>query len=869
MSLPASRQNAKQPLPQSQDSDPKTAETSRHRVTGKPDTYDGQETYTVVSAVYNAESYLDDYFDSLYAQTISKERLRIITVDDGSTDGSADIIKAWQERWPDAITYLHKENGGQASARNLGLQHAQTEWVTFIDPDDFVSEDYFEEVDRAVGLRPALQMVSCNMLFYLEEEAAYEDSHPLNYRFENGDSYFAIRDEQMYMQLSMATAFFRLSRIREGGLSLDEDLKPAFEDACFVGEYLATLQTGIVGFLQAPRYFYRRRTGADSTLDASWQDPDRFLTLPRRGWLALLTFVQQRRGYVPAYTQNAVLNDVAWTVKRTLNHPERVDSVLDEDGRAEFLSLLRQVCSLIEPSVFWNSPARHLSYPQKRCLSFFFEAAELPEERVHLRRIDFAKKRILIEAFSEDVRFYLDGERLEPTESKMVQRWFFGTTASRLYEHWVPYGNRRQILSFATDKAREGSILVSGKGKRFTGGAGIGQLVKRYTRNWEPYEQKGDVWIVMDRDTQADDNGEHFYRYLMHEHPEQDCFFVLRKDSPDWKRLRDEGFKLLAYGSAEHERVLRSCSKIISSHADVYIHSYFGDNFYKSKDFVFLQHGVTKDNLSNWLNDKPITLLVTVTPQEHRSIVEDGSPYVFTPCQVPLTGFPRHDALLQKALDAQGHAPEILVSPTWRGYLAGDTLDSSAEHEFCPAFADSEYRRCWESFLANDRLHTIAERAGCKVVFFPHTNVLPYVKDGMFSVPDYVELASADGDSSIQDFFSRASVCITDYSSTAFDVAYLGTPCLYYQFDKDEFFSGGHSYSTGYFDYERDGFGPVAETQDALLDELEQIAERGFTPAEEYARRMDETFVFRDGRCCERVYEAIKELDRPRTEGTG
>ena len=44
--------------------------------------------------------------------------------------------------------------------------------------------------------------------------------------------------------------------------------------------------------------------------------------------------------------------------------------------------------------------------------------------------------------------------------------------------------------------------------------------------------------------------------------------------------------------------MLKGCSTIISSHADRYVHSYFGDNFYQSKRYVFLQHGVTKDDIS-------------------------------------------------------------------------------------------------------------------------------------------------------------------------------------------------------------------------------------------------------------------------------
>ena len=92
-----------------------------------PIKYMGSNNFTIVSAVYNVEKYLEDYFHSLINQSLSfKNHIRIILVDDGSTDKSADIIKKWQKKYPKNITYLHKENGGQASARNLGLDYVKT-----------------------------------------------------------------------------------------------------------------------------------------------------------------------------------------------------------------------------------------------------------------------------------------------------------------------------------------------------------------------------------------------------------------------------------------------------------------------------------------------------------------------------------------------------------------------------------------------------------------------------------------------------------------------------------------------------------------------------------------------------------------------
>ena len=91
----------------------------------------------------------------------------------------------------------------------------------------------------------------------------------------------------------------------------------------------------------------------------------------------------------------------------------------------------------------------------------------------------------------------------------------------------------------------------------------------------------------MDRDNQADDNAEHLYRYISENHPEQDIYFALKKTSSDWKRLEQDGFNLLEFGSSAFESKLKDCAKIISSHVDGYITHYFKDNSLLDKDYVF------------------------------------------------------------------------------------------------------------------------------------------------------------------------------------------------------------------------------------------------------------------------------------------
>ena len=86
--------------------------------------------------------------DSIVNQTFSDYELLLIN--DGSTDGSDAICRRYAEAYPQ-IRYFAKENGGVSSARNLGLEQAQGEYVLFVDSDDFVSEDYFESISMNIG----------------------------------------------------------------------------------------------------------------------------------------------------------------------------------------------------------------------------------------------------------------------------------------------------------------------------------------------------------------------------------------------------------------------------------------------------------------------------------------------------------------------------------------------------------------------------------------------------------------------------------------------------------------------------------------------------------------------------------------------
>ena len=93
---------------------------------------------SIVIPVYNGEKYLRKCLDSIIGQTY--QAWELLLIDDGSSDSSGDICDEYAAK-NEKIKVLHKENGGQASARNTGLTMAQGEYVSFVDCDDWLDSD--------------------------------------------------------------------------------------------------------------------------------------------------------------------------------------------------------------------------------------------------------------------------------------------------------------------------------------------------------------------------------------------------------------------------------------------------------------------------------------------------------------------------------------------------------------------------------------------------------------------------------------------------------------------------------------------------------------------------------------------------------
>lgn len=112
---------------------------------------------SIIVPVYNVESYLEETLQSILKQTFTD--FELLLVDDGSTDNSGKICDKYAES-DNRIKVVHKENGGVSSARNVGVQNAQGEYVGFVDSDDIISETMYDGLLK-VAEKQGADIVQC------------------------------------------------------------------------------------------------------------------------------------------------------------------------------------------------------------------------------------------------------------------------------------------------------------------------------------------------------------------------------------------------------------------------------------------------------------------------------------------------------------------------------------------------------------------------------------------------------------------------------------------------------------------------------------------------------------------------------------
>lgn len=366
------------------------------------------------------------------------------------------------------------------------------------------------------------------------------------------------------------------------------------------------------------------------------------------------------------------------------------------------------------------------------------------------------------------------------------------------------------------------------------------------------------IWLISDRIMRPDDNGEAFFRFMRKEHSKIiNSYFVISKNSSDYKQIKKAG-PAVDNLSWKHKLLFLLADYNISSQADAITENPFPGyddgvkDILSQKRNIFLQHGITKDDISGWVNryQKNFYGFVTAAFPEYLSILEGT--YYYSKKEVWLTGFPRFDRLYhdEKKL--------VTIMPTWRKYLLRNPDNQTGMWSLIPQFSESRFCCFYRDLLNHPRLLTAAERLGYRLCFFPHPTLQPHLS--AFEIGSAVTILGLDA--KYRDIYAHSDLIVTDFSSACFDFAYLRKPIIYSQFDTKEFFAGEHVYTKGYFDYERNGFGEIEYDLESTVDRIIEYMENGCQLKDKYRQRIDKFFAFNDQNNCQRVYEKIMELDK-------
>lgn len=217
---------------------------------------------SVIVPIYKAEKYLSRCIDSILAQTF--KNFELLLIDDGSPDKSGSICDAYAQQ-DSRIRVFHQPNRGVSSSRNLGIEQARAEWITFIDSDDWVEIDFLEQF-RLEETNPdtfVLQGFTHN--YEQQPEKDFRFAYYKGCTFPLSSSNDVVRYNLLQNGYPFAKLYHR-EKLQQHHIRFNTAIS-IHEDHAFVWDYLC--QTIRIRLVQSASYHYEKKVG-DSLSNKSY-----------------------------------------------------------------------------------------------------------------------------------------------------------------------------------------------------------------------------------------------------------------------------------------------------------------------------------------------------------------------------------------------------------------------------------------------------------------------------------------------------------------------------------------------------------------------------------------------------------------------
>ena len=873
-----------------------------------------ESNYCIVSAVvpaFNTASSLSKTVESLQRQTLSRDKLEIILVNDGSTDNTLEICHQLAEE-ADNIVVIDKQNGGVGSARNAGIDAARGKYIAFLDSDDTLLpetleaavsffEEHYDEID----------LVTYPMRLYDEKREWPHVREQI------------LTETGVYDLTKLQNAFALITNVNV--IVKNNDEPPRFREDLLVHEdelffMNVLLHKQKVGFNKKGGYRYYQRPGsAISTKMHPFYQFEKNIGF----WEELFA---RYSCPAPIYLQASFLNEINWKLRKDVLLPYHYE----DEAFQRAVNRIRALMDRIDDDVIFTSPraddyyrcflARQKTSTDLSCLiekgcivlkrgeavllcrnhvnanivktrisedalhlegvleSFLFEwhptaslfleidganKIELPlvstlrdYREGHVRTCRFAKFKAAIPlggsmhaSFSISVGNETIPIRLMFSEKANLDTRN-GIASFIAGDYLIAAGGNGSSLSIAKASSIRKKMSVWLQNTRNAAARNRKTLAIRCFQRFNK-RQKRPLWLYYDR---AGVGGDNAYLQFIHDLSKNDgierCY--VSKDDPETLRslfAESQLNHVLAFASAKHRLAHLNADRIITS---------------------YIEH-------QNWCPFAPKTMRGLADTVHYDMVyLQHGVLHAHTPwtlgadnCSFDFVvastqfevdnlttnyGFGK-DQLITSGMPrydsidiAAKPQRKILLAPSWRKYLVSEQPGLKFEAKRAAFLESSFWKETKHLFESNTLLELLEE----------HDYTLDIKLHPIFSVyKDEFEALSNDRIRLVDSVKeSDYAVFVTDYSSWVFDFVYLKRSIAYFLPDDEEFAAGLNGYHQLDLPLE-DGFGPLCKTADELLSALKRILEQDGSPAPEYARKMDGFFLHYDNNQRERLYEAL------------
>lgn len=831
--------------------------------------------FSIIIPTHNSAEGVGKTLNSLINQTLDFEKnIEAIVVDNNSVDNTRRICEKFTCEYPNNIRFF--ENDLQI-AKNIGLEKANGKYIGFLENNDYLSENSLKDVLKFFNDSPDVDVTTVPIYYYKNNRK----ERYLDYTVKKTSIANLLKEPEKSQLLGPST-FIRKDAIKTFFLN---DFN---EYISFLNDIL--INNPNLGICKEASYYMKYIEEKMLPTEDRYLDFDEYDDFVENNLNNIVSKSKEKFLKMPKFIHYELLNQINWIFSMEQSKYE-----LD-------LSKLKKIVELIDDEIIFDNllleeemkPALFMAKYDKNLNEDLMDELKLNTVFIDVYDIINNKLNILAHIknnYDRDVKVYVNGNSIPIKKVRFPQNDNYSLGHRYLYDYSfeakIPLSttekyeiefksknkkldidfsrpcNFSKVIGYAKTKHylsvhKNDKIVI----KKKNGFSWILQEMKttfRLLKNRDleflkafpfrlaymlgyPFLKNRRIWFYMDRPDESDDNGLHLFKYAIKKDDGITRYFILSKDNDDYEEIKKIG-KVIPYKSIHHRYLGLFVENIITSHPDNgIIYPFWGGYPYfagllKSNN-IFLQHGILKDNISSWLNKSSMNLsffLVSST-KEFSSIF--NHPYNYGENVVQLKGLPRYDNLKNIK-----NKKQIIIMPSWRRNL------TSKSNEY---IQETEYFKRFNSLINNEQLIQKAKEYGYEIIFRPHPNVYNFIN--LYDENDYVKI---DYDKTkFQVLFNNGSLMITDFSSVAFDFAYLNKPVIYYQYAHDYHFNVEDSF----FDYETMGFGEICKREDELVNLIIEYMENDCKIKDIYRKRIDDFFIFKDKNNCKRVHEAIENI---------